>query len=114
MLHHPVVAADEARRRALSDGEALREVLAREGADLVLHGHKHRRRVNSIAGLYGEIPVIGVPSTSEVGSRSDRRAQYHLYTLRSDDAQPGFRIEGEIRGYDPASGAFVRVEEALF
>ncbi len=114
MIHHPVVAADEARRRSLRDGEALREVLAREGAELVLHGHKHRRRVNSIAGLDGEIPVIGVRSSSEVGSRPDKRAQYHLYTMRSDDARSGFLIEAEIRGYDPVSGEFVHVEEALF
>jgi 3',5'-cyclic AMP phosphodiesterase CpdA len=114
MVHHPVVAADEARRRSLWDAEALREVLAREGAELVLHGHKHSRRVNSVAGPVGEIPVIGVPSSSEVGSRPDRCAQYHLYTLCGDAARPGFRIEAEIRGYDPVSGAFVHVEEALF
>ncbi|MBW1885422.1 MAG: metallophosphoesterase, partial [Deltaproteobacteria bacterium] len=114
MVHHPVVAAGEARRRSLWDRKALREVLAREGAELVLHGHKHRRRVNSIPGPHDEIPVIGVPSSSEVGSRPDKRAQYHLYTLQSDDARPGFRVEAEIRGYDPVSGAFVHVEEALF
>jgi 3',5'-cyclic AMP phosphodiesterase CpdA len=114
MVHHPIVAAGEARRRSLWDRKALREVLAREGAELVLHGHKHRRRVNSIPGPHDEITVIGVPSSSEVGSRPDKRAQYHLYTLQSDDARPGFRIEAEIRGYDPVSGAFVHVEEALF
>jgi 3',5'-cyclic AMP phosphodiesterase CpdA len=118
MIHHPVAEKGESTRRALWDGEALREVLARAGAELVIHGHKHRRRVAMLAGPEGEIPAIGVPSSSEVGSRPEKRAQYHIYTLRSQasdsGAESGFQLDAEIRGYDAATGEFRHIDERLF
>jgi 3',5'-cyclic AMP phosphodiesterase CpdA len=114
MLHHPVIATDESARRALVDAAELRAVLERQGADLVLHGHKHRRRVHLLEGRHNDVPIIGVPSSSEVGSQPDKRAQYHVYRLRADDSSTGFQLDAEIRGYDPDSGSFIRVEESLF
>ena len=117
MVHHPVAATGEPARRALWDGEDLRGVLARAGAELVLHGHKHRRRLNRVPGPHGEVPIIGVPSSSEVGSKPDKQAQYHVYTVtpreRDDEEQSPFRLHAEIRGYDAARRAFRRVEETL-
>jgi len=117
MIHHPVAEKGEPTRRALWDGEALRQVLRRAGAELVIHGHKHRRRNAMLEGPEGEIPAIGVPSSSEVGSRPEKRAQYHLYTLRSptleDGTGGGFQIEAEVRGYDSTTGEFRHVDERL-
>jgi 3',5'-cyclic AMP phosphodiesterase CpdA len=114
MIHHPVAVSTEPVRRALWDAEALRGVLERAGAELVIHGHKHRRRVNYVPGPSGEIPVIGVPSSSEVGSRPEKQAQYHVYTLQSEGSGGPRRIEAEIRGWDPEAQAFVEVDERLF
>jgi hypothetical protein len=114
MLHHPVIATDESARRALVDAPQLRAILERQGADLVLHGHKHRRRVQLLEGRHNDVPIIGVPSSSEVGSKPDKRAQYHLYRLRADESSGGFKLDAEIRGYDQNSGSFTHVDEALF
>jgi 3',5'-cyclic AMP phosphodiesterase CpdA len=114
MLHHPIIASDEGARRALRDAAELRAVLERQGADLVLHGHKHRRRVHWLNGPDGEIPIVGVRSSSEVGSRPDKRAQYHLYRLRPKASGSGFQLDGEVRGYDPATGKFERVDDPFF
>ena len=113
MIHHPITDEGEPARRALRDREALRGVLARAGAELVLHGHKHRRRLNSVAGPAGPIPVIGVPSSSEVGSAPEKRAQYHVYTARPKDSGGGFSIEAEVRGFDAASEAFKALPDRL-
>lgn len=117
MIHHPVSEKGEPARRALWDGEALRQVLARAGAELVIHGHKHRRRKAMLVGPAGEIPAIGVPSSSEIGSQPEKRAQYHIYTLRSQrsnhDSESGFQIDAEIRGYDAATDEFQHVDERL-
>ena len=111
LVHHPITASSEPARRALRDAGALRDVLARQGAELVLHGHTHRRRLNRVAGPASKIPVIGVPSSSEVGSRPEKKAQYHVYTVHAaDGVDSGFRIAGEIRGYDASTGAFARVD----
>jgi 3',5'-cyclic AMP phosphodiesterase CpdA len=114
MIHHPITTGGDSARRALWDGASLREVLGRVGAELVLHGHKHRRRIDHVAGPEGEIPVIGVPSTSEVGSRPDRPAQYHLYTVeRGEGGSSGFSLRAEIRGYDGERGEFAPVAGRL-
>ena len=114
MIHHPIAVSSEPVRRALRDAEGLRNVLAREGAELVLHGHKHRRRVGHVPGPNGPIPVIGVPSASEVGSRPEKMAQYHVYAVRrSEEASSGFRIEAGVRGYDAAAGGFREVDSKL-
>lgn len=111
LIHHPIAAGTEPTRRALWDGDALREVLARHGAELVLHGHKHRRRLRFVPGPQGEIPIVGVPSSSEVGSRPERAAQYHVY--RVTEADGAFRLEATVRGYDRAANAFVELPDAL-
>ena len=112
LIHHPIAAGSEPVRRALWDGAALCGVLERTGAELVLHGHKHRRRLRYVPGPGADVPIVGVPSSSEVGSKPDKRAQYHLYTVHEEGE--GFRLEAEIRGYDAATDAFVSVPESLF
>ncbi len=111
MIHHPVAMHGEPERRALWDGEALREVLARAGAELVLHGHKHRRLVNWVDGPSAPIPVVGVPSSSEVGSQPSKRAQYHVYTVRPEAG--GYAVSADARAYNAESKAFGPVEGAV-
>jgi 3',5'-cyclic AMP phosphodiesterase CpdA len=70
LVHHPPTRAHVSWRRRLEDGPALCEILARAGAELVLHGHAHRAARDAIASACGAIPVLGVPATSSaVGAR---------------------------------------------
>ena len=101
-LHHPPTDQQVGWRRRLGDWRALQDVLARAGAELVVHGHRHRRWVGHVDGPERAIPVAGVRSTSDVGKREERRAQYHLYRLA-----PGEPVRLEVRGYDPVSGNVV-------
>lgn len=65
VLHHPPQKGAVAKRKALEDQEELRAILARHGADLVLHGHAHESLIGSVPGPNGAaIPVLGVPSAS--------------------------------------------------
>ena len=108
LIHHPPIAGLSP-RRALTDAPELRDVLARAGAELVLHGHLHRRSVEAVAGPAGPIPVIGVPSSSALGRKPGRRAQYHVYaidTAGGDSGRP-HPVSIEVRGLDPSSGRFV-------
>jgi len=110
LIHHPVTDGAASRRRALSDAAAFRGVLARRGADLVLHGHGHRTLFGEIPGPRGSIPVVGVRSGSDIGHKPHKRAQYHLYEIepRASAGADGarFHINARIRGYDPSVGRF--------
>jgi 3',5'-cyclic AMP phosphodiesterase CpdA len=69
LVHHPPTLKDVSWRRRLEDGPALCAILARAGAELVLHGHTHRAARDAITSARGPIPVLGVPATSSaVGS----------------------------------------------
>jgi 3',5'-cyclic AMP phosphodiesterase CpdA len=114
LMHHPPLPAGQSRRRQLDDAEALRGVLGRAGAELVLHGHTHQSHVGEVPGPHGPIPVIGVPSASSIGHRPARRARYHLYRVepeRGPGGAPRCKLSWQVRGYDPASGAFVAEAE---
>ncbi len=63
LVHHPPTPVLSP-RKSLSDGAALRRVLAEGGAALVLHGHAHRALMSWIDGPHGRIPVLGAPSGS--------------------------------------------------
>jgi 3',5'-cyclic AMP phosphodiesterase CpdA len=111
LMHHPPVPAGQSRRRQLDDAEALRALLARAGAELILHGHTHESHLGEVPGPRGAIPVIGVPSSSALGHRPARRARYHLYRIEPRaDGTPGCRLSWQVRGYDPESGRFVAEE----
>ncbi len=107
LVHHPVTAHGLSRRRQLMDAAELRAVLERAGAELVLHGHRHRTFVGAIPGPEGEIPVVGVRSSSHVADNEHKRAQYHLYHIERRDAGLGYRLRLTTRGYDPDTRRFL-------
>jgi 3',5'-cyclic AMP phosphodiesterase CpdA len=81
LLHHPPVRQKGPEARNLRDRDALAAVLARAGADLVLHGHDHRDERSRVPGPGGTtIPIIGAGSASYAGS-SDRRSRYNVYEI---------------------------------
>jgi 3',5'-cyclic AMP phosphodiesterase CpdA len=85
LIHHPPVTPPSRHLRRLVDAEDFCRVLAQHGAELVLHGHDHRRAIVWLDGPDGPIPALGVPSASA-------RAPHHAedaagYTI--------YRIDGE-------------------
>lgn len=81
LIHHPPLSKPGRRFKRLLDGEALRAVLARHGAELVLHGHDHERALVMLDGPQRPIPVVGVPSASEALPGEHDPAGYNLYRI---------------------------------
>jgi 3',5'-cyclic AMP phosphodiesterase CpdA len=97
MIHHPPVSKSHFKR--LTDGAALRDVLAQHGADLVIHGHDHAHAVVWLDVKHGRIPVVGVPSASEAPPGKHDPAGYNLYKI---DGEPGaWRCQLVPRGLTP-------------
>lgn len=81
LLHHPPVVHKGGEHRNLRDRDAFAAVLARAGADLVLHGHDHQDERGDLPGPDGKaIPIIGGGSASYAGS-PERRARYNLFEI---------------------------------
>jgi 3',5'-cyclic AMP phosphodiesterase CpdA len=91
LIHHPPAPGAIDWRRALTDAHRLQAVLARRGAELVLHGHSHRWMSASVPGPAGAIPALGIPSASALTRRAGRRAGYALAAITPTTA--GWDVE---------------------
>ena len=114
LVHHPPTPGGSPRRR-LTDAAALRRILARTGAELVLHGHAHRAVFATLPGPQGPIPAVGAPSASAPAPHDPaRRAGYHLFSIqpREGSCRPP-AIHVTTRTVDPASGRFQAAWRAL-
>ncbi len=80
LIHHPPTEGAHHFRRLINAG-ALRDVLHRHGAELVLHGHHHEASLHWLPGPQLRVPVIGVPSASGAADRHDEPAGYNLYEI---------------------------------
>ena len=100
LIHHPPLVNRHGEERNLRDRTALQALLARAGADLVLHGHDHRDYFNDLPGPGGtRIPVVGAGSASYDGP-ADRRARYHIFEITTD------AITVITYAHEPASNKF--------
>ncbi len=105
LIHHPPLPGLAEPRKALEDAEALKAVLQREGAELVLHGHNHRHMRNVLESRHGPVPVIGAPSASGLARGHKSAAAWYLYRIRR---QAGvWRIDASVRSWDADAGAMV-------
>jgi 3',5'-cyclic AMP phosphodiesterase CpdA len=95
LIHHPP-AGRRKPHKILTDAAAFRAVIAAHGAELILHGHDHRRSNLMIPGPRGDVPVLGVPSASSPPT-DDKPAAYNLY--RIDGARGAWICETETRGF---------------
>lgn len=84
LIHHPPV-SDSPHHKRLTDAAAFMQVIARHGAELILHGHDHLDMLNHIDGPNGaRVPAVGVPSASAAPGADKANAGYHLYRIDGD------------------------------
>jgi len=92
LIHHPPVSRPSRYLRRLTDASEFRHVLAEHGADLVIHGHDHRRSIVWLDGAAKAIPAVGAPSASAQTAHGDEDAAgYNIFHI--DGAAGGWRCE---------------------
>lgn len=97
LLHHPPTQGGASLGRGLTDSRAFETLIARHGAELVLHGHNHRLQVSHLRGPDRKpVPVVGVASASAAGGSRTHRAGYNLFRIERKDG--GVSIAAEARG----------------
>ncbi len=108
LIHHPPVSKAN-RHKRLRDADALKQVIAEHGAELLLHGHDHVHMLNWLEGPEGtRVPAVGVPSASAAPGTSYNDAAYNLYAI--DGAPGAWTCELTSRGID-AAGAIVEQQK---
>ncbi|MGQ0673726.1 MAG: metallophosphoesterase family protein [Hyphomicrobium sp.] len=115
VIHHPPLIGLAPRRRALEDARELEALLARRGADLVLHGHNHQDTLASTPSVPGPVPVAGIASGSAAKAHGrEPLARYRLITIERTASGVGIGMVtrgllapegaiGEISRYRPAA-----------
>ena len=68
-------------RRGLTDAGQLLSTLARPGAELIIHGHGHRRMHAMLEAGAQPVPVFGVPSASASYDNPAKSPGYYLYEV---------------------------------
>jgi 3',5'-cyclic AMP phosphodiesterase CpdA len=101
MIHHPPHRGGASFGRGLTDAAAFEAVVARHGAELVIHGHNHRASIAHIAGPLHPVAVVGVASGSAVPGTGNHRAAYHLFKI--DRLAGKVSITGKARGTTPGT-----------
>lgn len=112
LIHHPPLPGQAPASRALVDADALQQVLAQHGAELVLHGHNHTNTVAFCEAQGSPIPVIGVASAS-LGKphHGEPLGRYNLYRVTVAGGTHKVVLTG--RGLASPDGPVVELEQRL-
>jgi len=86
VIHHPPIHHAVARHKALKGIDLFQQVIAGQGAELVLHGHSHLPTLNFIHASERQIPVIGVASASQAPGGHKPAANYNIFEINKSDA----------------------------
>lgn len=105
LIHHPPVPNAVSRHKRLTDASAFLALLRRHGAELILHGHSHRRSRADLPGPSGPVPVLGISSASASALDSSHRSAFRVFRIAS--AGGGWSTSCRDHAYDPASGRFL-------
>ena len=86
LIHHPPKMLDRLGfTRCLTDAGRFRSVIAKAGAELILHGHDHRATTVTIAGRDGPVPIAGAAAGSGPCRDNHKPGGYALHEISADE-----------------------------
>lgn len=83
LIHHPPNLEARSVRFGLRGAKLFREIIAEQGAELILHGHTHKSTIFAIPGKTGDVPVVGVAAAGAAQSEDggEDPARYNLFKI---------------------------------
>jgi 3',5'-cyclic AMP phosphodiesterase CpdA len=92
LIHHPPISSARRHFKRLVDGAEYSAVLARHGAELVLHGHDHVHSLVHLEGPQRPVPVVSVPSASQAPRPGHDPAGYNLCRIEGQAGAWGCEV----------------------
>jgi 3',5'-cyclic AMP phosphodiesterase CpdA len=112
LIHYPPLPGQSPGSRKLLDAEAMQQVLAQHGAELVLHGHNHTNTLVYCPSRGADIPVIGIASASLGRPHHDEPlGRYNLYRITAGGSAPEILLTA--RGLAHPDGPVVELEHRM-
>jgi 3',5'-cyclic AMP phosphodiesterase CpdA len=103
LIHHPPLPGQTRPSHELIDAPEFRDVLARSGAELVLHGHTHLPTVTSVDCNGRPVPVVGVASAS-AGRTKGLEPLAHYGLLQISGSHGAWQVALRRRGLSTETG----------
>lgn len=89
-------------QRAIRNGDVLRDWLAKEPIDMVIHGHEHHGYMAEISTGKGMVPNINPGSSGYArDEKLDRRAHFTMYSIEENGLQHIERFAETEEGFVP-------------
>jgi 3',5'-cyclic AMP phosphodiesterase CpdA len=105
LIHHPPLPDAVSFHKRLTDAESFLPLIRQHGAELILHGHSHRRSRADLPGPAGSVPVLGVSSASASSRDSLHQAVFRIFRINRTSA--GWATTCQDHAYDHTSGLFI-------
>jgi len=109
LIHHPPVPNAVSFHKRLTDAESLLSLIRGHGAELILHGHSHRRSHGEVHGPFAPVPVLGISSASASVRNSSHRAAFRVFRITPTASD--WTTTYQDHTYDHQSGLFVSEPE---
>jgi 3',5'-cyclic AMP phosphodiesterase CpdA len=111
LIHHPPVRNAAAMHKRLFGIGLFQSIVAKHGAELVLHGHTHLSTLYHIPGAQSQIPVVCVPSTSQAPGGPRPAAGFNLFEISGKAG--AWKCTLERRSVTEQSGMAVGVQKQV-
>ncbi|AHA28357.1 metallophosphoesterase family protein [Candidatus Liberibacter americanus] len=93
MMHHPPVLDKTSLHNRLFGIKRFQDMINREGAELILHGHTHINSVQWLPNPKNITPVVGVSSACQAIKSKKQQASYNLFYIEKHENN--WRLKGE-------------------
>ncbi|MBY7648919.1 MAG: metallophosphatase [Candidatus Liberibacter europaeus] len=81
MMHHPPVLDESSIYNRMFGIKRFQDVIAKEGVELILHGHTHLNSLHWMTSQETVAPVVGVASASQKKATRKPMASYNLFYI---------------------------------
>jgi 3',5'-cyclic AMP phosphodiesterase CpdA len=111
LIHHPPFPNAVSRHKRLTDVESFYPLIRQYGAELIIHGHSHRRSRADLPGPASRVPVLGVSSASAASRDPLLRAVFRVFRITPTSA--GWTTTCQDHAYDHDRGMFLPEPEIV-